>query len=570
MPLGTGTWVAYAFVNHKFSFYNNLWCSSVSSQMHEVGHNLGMGHSGKFVQVSNNDDDKKYVTYADRTGVMGFSYKQDDQRICFNPAKSYQTGWYSDQTLAIDPLDMDGANTNDGRNTATTTGTHRFVLNGVSDYQQNPETALVVLRLEHTTPVESDSDNDRVDTSCYIGYNRKHGVNADTVEDENKVTVVCRELGTGLGLPHHEALYFGQSTKVAALDVGESHVIENFEHAKHVQIRYVGNDSEHGGRDAIVEVVNLSRAATAVPTETPSVVPTTGPTKTPTAVPTKTPTAAPTKTHTGAPTTAPTKTHTGAPTTALPTNGDSDEGNTNPSNDNNNNSTTAYDDDETIPDCAVVTIEVVLDRYPEDIAWSIMEDSGGGDGRQQQTPTQTPRVYASNPYYDQENDKGKTIATHVCLPYQIDIDDGNTDNGTIADALAYALAVGNATEDGSNTTTAAAEDEIDDDNNESIAGGVFVDYRFSILDSYGDGLCCGQGHGFYRGLNPEGKEIFRGGTNFSVEEHFFRVLLPPPPSLRAIDGNDTTAGISSRFEPIVVVVGSESPASNNETVTIFL
>jgi len=34
MPPGTDTWVAYAFVNHKFSFYNNLWCSSVSSQMH--------------------------------------------------------------------------------------------------------------------------------------------------------------------------------------------------------------------------------------------------------------------------------------------------------------------------------------------------------------------------------------------------------------------------------------------------------------------------------------------------------------------------------------------------------
>mmetsp|Transcript_12769 Transcript_12769/g.26080 ORF Transcript_12769/g.26080 Transcript_12769/m.26080 type:complete len:143 (-) Transcript_12769:320-748(-) len=100
-----------------------------------------MGNSGKFVQIgiSNGDNDnqnhKKYVTYANRTGVMGLSYKLDDQRVCFNPAESYQTGWYSDQTLAIDPLDMDGANTNDGRNTATTTRTHRFVLNGVSDYQ---------------------------------------------------------------------------------------------------------------------------------------------------------------------------------------------------------------------------------------------------------------------------------------------------------------------------------------------------------------------------------------------------------------------------------------------------
>lgn len=41
MPPGTGVWLAYAFVNDQFSFYNNKWCSYVSGQLHEVGHNLG-------------------------------------------------------------------------------------------------------------------------------------------------------------------------------------------------------------------------------------------------------------------------------------------------------------------------------------------------------------------------------------------------------------------------------------------------------------------------------------------------------------------------------------------------
>lgn len=41
MPPGTGNWLAYAFVGDKFSFYNNQWCTYVSSQLHEVGHNLG-------------------------------------------------------------------------------------------------------------------------------------------------------------------------------------------------------------------------------------------------------------------------------------------------------------------------------------------------------------------------------------------------------------------------------------------------------------------------------------------------------------------------------------------------
>ena len=41
MPPGTGGWLAYALVNDKLSFYNNHWCSYVSGQLHEVGHNLG-------------------------------------------------------------------------------------------------------------------------------------------------------------------------------------------------------------------------------------------------------------------------------------------------------------------------------------------------------------------------------------------------------------------------------------------------------------------------------------------------------------------------------------------------
>jgi hypothetical protein len=41
MPPGTGNWLAYAFVGGQYSFYNNRWCSYMSAQLHEVGHNLG-------------------------------------------------------------------------------------------------------------------------------------------------------------------------------------------------------------------------------------------------------------------------------------------------------------------------------------------------------------------------------------------------------------------------------------------------------------------------------------------------------------------------------------------------
>jgi hypothetical protein len=37
--------VAYAWMNDWRSVYNDDVCSTVSAQMHEVGHNLNLGHS---------------------------------------------------------------------------------------------------------------------------------------------------------------------------------------------------------------------------------------------------------------------------------------------------------------------------------------------------------------------------------------------------------------------------------------------------------------------------------------------------------------------------------------------
>jgi len=48
IPPGTsGNWIAYAYVNHWQSVYNNRWCDFVSAQMHEIGHNFNLAHSGE-------------------------------------------------------------------------------------------------------------------------------------------------------------------------------------------------------------------------------------------------------------------------------------------------------------------------------------------------------------------------------------------------------------------------------------------------------------------------------------------------------------------------------------------
>jgi hypothetical protein len=221
MPPGEeSNWGAFAYVNHPVSVYSNDWCGFVSAQMHEVGHNLNLEHSGEEEVVMD-----EYSQYQDATGFMGTSYSKDDQQMCFNPAKNWQLGWYEDQSQTIDPLD----NTNDP--------VRRFLLNGVADYQQNPE-ALVVLRLEQDAMV----------SDYYIGYNRKTGINADTGEDGDMVTILRKDTTPD---------QIGISWKVAKLFVGDSYVIENFNNQRDVEIRFFGSQ---GMRDAIVDIIDVDHA----------------------------------------------------------------------------------------------------------------------------------------------------------------------------------------------------------------------------------------------------------------------------------------------------------------------
>lgn len=159
LPSGTlsgqsSSWIGYAYVNSWLTVCNNVWCTRMSTQVHEIGHNLGLAHSG----VPQN-------RYGDRSGVMGFSYDNDDwPRMCFNPAKSYQLGWYEGAYATWHPSD----------------GTWIGTMVGVADYDADDSSRTVVLR------IPQDGED------LYIGYNRKKGPNRQVVTYGDQLTIVSQ------------------------------------------------------------------------------------------------------------------------------------------------------------------------------------------------------------------------------------------------------------------------------------------------------------------------------------------------------------------------------------------
>ena len=157
MPKGTGEWVAYAYVDHWLSVFNDDWCQQLSTQVHEIGHNFGLSHSGK-----NGDD------YSDKSGMMGYSFKDDNGPLqCFNPAKSYMLGWYKKSVVEWNPLKK---------------GTWFGNIVGVTDFDGTETVVLKILRKKNGKDL-------------YVGYNRQKTFNQGVVDEGDNVVIVEQKEG---------------------------------------------------------------------------------------------------------------------------------------------------------------------------------------------------------------------------------------------------------------------------------------------------------------------------------------------------------------------------------------
>ena len=153
--------------------------NSASVLMHEVGHNLGMGHSGEAGGWE----------YGDETCIMGEGFSEDGPLQCYNAAKSWQMGWFASRHHTYNIAD----------------GVWSGRLIGQVDYAGNDKTSKVILKLN--TPGSDD---------YYVMFNR---VKTGTIESKDLVMIT---MAGGEGIDP------SQSNVVAKLGSGESTILPNF------------------------------------------------------------------------------------------------------------------------------------------------------------------------------------------------------------------------------------------------------------------------------------------------------------------------------------------------------
>jgi len=183
--------VAYAYIGWWLSVYNDEWCLKLSAQMHELGHNLNLGHSNEI------------QPYRDQSGMMGFSYWEESAPLmCFNAAKLWELGWHSNRHQVVSSLQP-------------------FYIGEIAAFVDDPDIDGPPMLIKLETPSDED---------YFINFNRRVSFNSGTKEGGDEVLVVLAGDGNG----------YSESDLKAKLGTGSTYKIPNFANGKEISVEVVG------------------------------------------------------------------------------------------------------------------------------------------------------------------------------------------------------------------------------------------------------------------------------------------------------------------------------------------
>lgn len=170
---------------------------------------------------------------------MGYSYGTDESpRMCFNAAKSWQLGWYSDKALRITP---------------TTNAQNRYFgqLASIVDYPTTNKNVLIEINFS------------RASWAYFLNYNAMKGMNSQTLEGRNKL-MITRKYTTNES---------NNSDLLSGLSEGDEFKDHNFNGVpgETLTVRFI---SVSNGVANISILLSSPSIPTPLPTEAPTVRPT--------------------------------------------------------------------------------------------------------------------------------------------------------------------------------------------------------------------------------------------------------------------------------------------------------